>query len=317
MNKKYTSLKFNYSILALVLFLLIFFMNFSFCVLPNDKNVCVRADSQYIPTPPIGDTRGERFVEFTYIFYTSDLGSSWMFDWGDGNYSDWIKVENLIGHISQTYYWSSYGVYNVKIKHKNLFGTESAWSPPLVVTIAPPSDIDNDGWLNEIEESYGSDPKNSNDYPLDTDGDGIADDDSIDGRYKGDLDDDNDGLYDLIEEELKTNPKNRLDVIYIEIKGTDYFLLDINNDGYSDILYNLITNTQSKTSIEFGRIYFDINKDGLNDYSYFRGSIYEFGGGFPWVIAILSIILFSIIIVVLMFKTGILYLYQEEYIEEE
>jgi hypothetical protein len=292
-------------------------MIFAFFVFPINNHIYVNAESLYTPTPPIGNTTGDINVEHEYVFYTSDVGSYWKFDWGDGSYSEWIKIENSDNYISQIHSWSSYGLYKVRIKHKDFLGTESSWSLPLNVKITPPPDMDGDGWLNEIEESYDKDPKNPNDYPLDTDGDGTPDNDSIDGKYKGDIDDDNDGLSDIIEEELKLNPINKNDIINIEIDDIFYFLIDINGDGNLNILYNKNTKYITETNTENKKTLLDINNDGLWDYTYFKGSIKKYESEFPWLILMILIISIPIIIVILLFKTGILFLYQEEYIEEE
>ena len=83
-------------------------------------------------------------------------------------------------------------------------------------------DSDGDGWDDEIEESYGTDPHNERDTPLDFDGDGIPDEDSSDGKYIGDTDDDNDALSDDIEDLLGSNSKNKADIITIEIFYTSF-----------------------------------------------------------------------------------------------
>lgn len=189
--------------------------------------------------------------------------------------------------------------------------TESSWSPPLIVTIAIPPDLDGDGFLNEVEESYGKDPEDPNEYPLDTDSDGTPDDNSSDGNYTGDTDDDNDGLLDTFEESLGSNPKDSNDVITLIIEETTYYLVDTNRDGNSDILFNSQIERQTKVSVENGITYLDTTGDGSWDYTY-DGTValYE---PFPWLYVIIGIILTVIIIIFLLFKMGILFLYQEEY----
>jgi len=318
LNKYKKNVKFNFIIFLFTMFLVVFVIFFSFIVLLNlNKNICVTASSSYIPTPPIGNTTGDINVEYEYIFYTSSIGSNWRFDWGDGSYSDWTEVEESDSYISQNHSWKSYGEYNVRIKNKNIYNQESQWSLPLIVNITSPSDLDKDGWNNKIEESYKKDPKNPNDYPLDTDSDGIPDDNSDDGKYTGDLDDDNDGLSDLIEKLLGSNPKDNNDVLNIIILGKNYYLIDTNNDGDSNIFYNSQTNIQTKTSIKDGRIYLDINNDKSWDYIYFKGIISKYEGEFPWIYLIILFIIVPIAIVIILFKKGILFLYEEEYIKEK
>ena len=87
-------------------------------------------------------------------------------------------------------------------------------------------DSDSDGYTDDMELSYGTNPQEKNSFPLDTDKDGIPDDNSPDGKYIGDSDDDNDGLSDIIEIQLGSNPKNESDVAKISINGTEYYLVD-------------------------------------------------------------------------------------------
>jgi hypothetical protein len=102
------------------------------------------------------------------------------------------------------------------------------------------NDTDNDGWDDNIEEIYGTDPNDKEDYPVDTDNDGIPDE-SLDGIIIGDMDDDNDGLPDEIEVIIGLNPKDANYVEEIRIKGITYLLVDTNEDNIWDYIYNPIT----------------------------------------------------------------------------
>ena len=91
--------------------------------------------SSYIPAPPSGDESGFENVEYTYIILTENIGSSWMFDWDDGSYSEWIKLGESEDSISQTHIWSLDGIYEVKVKRNDIYQGESPWSDPLIVTM--------------------------------------------------------------------------------------------------------------------------------------------------------------------------------------
>jgi len=303
------------SVVTLFVFTLLFssFVVFSCC-----DNICVTAGSNfYTPAPPSGNATGDINVDHKYVVYTIEVGSCWMFDWGDGSYSDWIKVGESDTFVSQTHSWDSYGVYEVRVKYRSIYMLESSWSPPLIVTIAIPPDIDGDGWNNKIEEAYGTNPNDPNEYPVDTDSDGTPDDDSSDGNYTGDTDDDNDGLSDTYEESFGSNTKDSSDVITKIIKETTYYLVDTNGDGDSNILYNSQTERQTKVSVEDGITYLDTTGDGSWDYTYHNGEVAPYEAPFPWLYLILAIILIVLTVVFLLFKTGILYLYEEEYSLEE
>lgn len=312
-NPKFKRLK-SASFFSLVSFILLFsFFVIFFC--SNDIYV-IAGSSHYTPASPSGNTTGNINVDHVYIEYTSEVGSCWMFDWGDGNYSDWMEVGESDTYISQVYRWAFYGVYEVRIKHRSAYTVESNWSPPLIVNIVIPPDLDSDGWNNEVEEAYGKNPEDPNEYPLDTDGDGTPDDESSDGNYSGDYDDDDDGLSDTFEEFCGSNPKDINDVIKINIDTATYYLVDIDGDEQSDILYNSQTNSHTKVKVENGITYLDTTRDGSWDHTY-DGIIVARYESFPWLYVILGIVLTVIIIIFLLFKTGVFFLYEEEYVVEE
>lgn len=129
-------------------------------------------------------------------------------------------------------------------------------------------DDDNDGYFDEIEISYGRNPKESNDYPYDSDNDKIPDEDSTDGIYIGDVDDDNDGLNDLIEKQLGSNSKQQGDTYQIHIIEGTYYLVDISNDSLYDILYNPSSDTAMSLMKNNYKYLIDIEGDGIWEYIY-------------------------------------------------
>ena len=295
------------------MFFFIFLITFFMFIYLN--SVHVASGFSFVPNPPSGTTVGDINVEYEYKVYTIEVGSSWMFDWGDGNYSSWIKVENSKGFISQNHSWSEYGVYKVRVKYRSVYMVESPWSDPLIVNITLPSDLDGDGWINEVEIAYGKNPNDPNEYPLDTDNDGTPDNDSIDGRYTGDVDDDGDGLTDSIEESIGSNPKDNSDVETVFVENTIFYIVDTDNDNQWNILYNPGTGLKTKITNQNGVFYLDINGDGNYDYTYNNGLfVYR---PFPWLQVILTAAGIILIIIAILFKTGIIYLYEEEYIVEE
>jgi hypothetical protein len=304
----------NVSISLLVIFNMIFSLVFCCCIF--DCNVS--GSNNFIPYPPSGNTTTDINIENEYIIYTSEIGSSWMFDWGDGSFSDWIVVADSDDYILQTHTWYSYGDYEIRIKQRNIYMTESSWSDPLIVTVAPPTDLDGDGYRNDIEISYGTDPEDSYDFPLDTDYDGVPDEDSIDEVFLGDTDDDNDGLSDEIEKTLGSNPKKFGDIVFLVIEKNTYCLVDTNENSKFDLLYNTITEARTSAKYEDGLTLLDIDGDGSWDYSYDQGTMVVYKESFeiPWLYVIIAIIAIVLIVIFIMFKKGIIYLYEEEYIEE-
>jgi hypothetical protein len=130
------------------------------------------------------------------------------------------------------------------------------------------TDDDNDGFSDDQENSYDTDSKDKNDYPLDTDKDGIPDDSSSDGKYSGDEDDDNDGLTDSVEAFIGSDSKDGSDATRLYITGKLYYLVDLSKNGIYDIIYVTVSNTVSGIEISDNDYLIDINKDGSWDYIY-------------------------------------------------
>jgi len=228
------------------------------------------------------------------------LSYSWEF--GDGETGTGSKP----GHT-----YDSAGTYkvNLTVSDGSLTNTSST-----TATISESDvDSDGDGYKDEMEESYGTDANNASDYPTDTDGDGIPDDDSPDGKYTGDTDDDNDGLDDETEEELGSDPKDGTDVTTIKIGENTYHLVDTDGDGEIDTIYNPQTGEAVEITVEDGKISIDTDGDGKADYLYdtSSGEVAEYGKEkyepFPVWLAVLAIIIAAIIVIIALFKTGYLY----------
>jgi hypothetical protein len=72
------------------------------------------------------------WVDIIYKFTIHWEGYEYyMFYWGDGNLSEWFT-----GNIS--YVWSFPGIYELKLKAKDIYGYETPWSEPYVIAIQPP-----------------------------------------------------------------------------------------------------------------------------------------------------------------------------------
>ena len=129
------------------------------------------------------------------------------------------------------------------------------------------TDTDEDGYSDDMEESYGTNATDADDYPLDTDEDGTPDDDSGDGNYTGDTDDDDDGLLDETEDDIGSDSKNNDDVTTTDnIPG---YLVDTDDDGDPDTYVDDTTeNTTNITTNENGEYEIDVDGDGSIDYVY-------------------------------------------------
>ena len=180
-------------------------------------------------------------------------------------------------------------------------------------------DSDGDGWSDEIEESYETDPIDSEDQIEDSDGDGIPDNPSSDGKYPGDQDDDNDKVNDDIERKIGSSPTNSNDAKkLLTPDGNTYYLADTNGDEKHDVFYDSTGKKQLKIELRSdGKYNLDVNSDGKWDYIYDSANqsvtIYktdEKDFGIPALLIIIIIITIIILIIAGLFKTG--YLYIEE-----
>jgi hypothetical protein len=59
----------------------------------------------------------------------------YMWDWGDGEQSDWIGPYVEGTTVSATHSWTVDNNYEIKVKSKDPFGEETDWSAPLAITI--------------------------------------------------------------------------------------------------------------------------------------------------------------------------------------
>jgi len=309
-KNKYKTYRF---VIVLIIMFFLCCISFSSIVIANS----------FIPAAPSGKTSGFANVDYEYTIYTSNLKCSWMFDWGDGTFSNWLNLQGSDTTISQVHSWGSAGDYEVRIKQRDGYFSEGPWSPSLIVTLL--SDLDFDGWIDELELSYGTNSSDPNDFPLDTDGDGVPDESSLDELYIGDSDDDNDNINDTIEGMLGSDSKNGLDVKKILIGGITHYLIDTTSDGKSNLFYNMRSGSSTTLELNEEDMYLiDFNGDGKWNYIYDQatGSIYTYKEKMwyelpLWLWVIIGIIIAIVVIILILIKTGILYLYEEEIVVDE
>jgi PKD repeat protein len=156
------------------------------------------------------------------------------------------------------------GIYNITLSVTDNYNLTSNNTTIANILI----DSDGDGWSDEIEKSYGTNISDPNCQPLDSDSDGIPNNDSLDGNYTGDIDNDNDGLDDETENIFGTDPNNEVDVIELEIEEKTYYLINTNNDEQSDILYIPFTEENTIIKLIDGKLYLDTDNDSKWNYIY-------------------------------------------------
>lgn len=92
----------------------------------------------YKPSRPSGQTKGNIGQNYSYTTITYDpegdpFYCNW--SWGDGTYSGWIGPYYNGEIVNQSHIWSTKGDCNIKVKAKDIYGTESNWSEPLVISM--------------------------------------------------------------------------------------------------------------------------------------------------------------------------------------
>lgn len=230
---------------------------------------------------------------------------NYTWDFGDGNTGKGVTLTHI--------YYSA-GVYMVTLTVTDNDG----FTDPDTTTVAILLDSDGDGWSDIMEKSYGTNTTYSNDYPLDTDGDGTPDKDSPDGNYTGDSDDDNDGLEDEIEEMLGSDSEDSTDVASINIEGG--YIVDIDGNGQHDKFYNSTSGINTTIEVrDDGKYLLDTDGDGNWNFIYdpASGAITPYepdkqeGDEFPWLLIIIVVIIVIIVVIFIFFKIGFFYVEKE------
>jgi hypothetical protein len=72
-----------------------------------------------------------------------------MFDWGDGNFSEWLGPYDSGNEISSSHVWNEEGIYNVKVKAKNTNNLESDWSNAIIIGIPYKNEE-----IDQVQETY-------------------------------------------------------------------------------------------------------------------------------------------------------------------
>ena len=96
------------------------------------------SDPPVKPSIPNGPTQGIINIEYTFSSATTDPNGDqiyYMFSWGDGTQSDWLGPYTSGNTASAQHSWSDAGVYEVRVKAKDVNQAESQFSDSLSITI--------------------------------------------------------------------------------------------------------------------------------------------------------------------------------------
>ncbi len=100
-----------------------------------------------IPEIPDGPDTGATGIEYTFTTSTTDPEGEdiyYKFDWGDGTISDWNGPYTSGATGDDSYIWTTAGIYEIRVKAKDINEAESDWSEPHTIDIA-------DGPIMEIK----------------------------------------------------------------------------------------------------------------------------------------------------------------------
>ena len=90
------------------------------------------------PDSPDGPDEWIQDVECTFTAVTNDPeeeGIYYMFDWGDGNFSEWLGPYPSGQTMDTSYAWAELGEYEVRVKARDIWGVMSDWSDPALLSI--------------------------------------------------------------------------------------------------------------------------------------------------------------------------------------
>jgi phage terminase large subunit-like protein len=59
-----------------------------------------------------------------------------LFDWGDGTSSGWLGPYDSGQYIEKKHIWEGKGSWIIRLKAKDMSGTQSEWSEPFTLTIS-------------------------------------------------------------------------------------------------------------------------------------------------------------------------------------
>jgi len=92
------------------------------------------------PDAPDGPDDWIPNVECTFSAVTTDPEGEqifYMFDWGDGTFSDWLGPYSSGQTIDESHIWTELGNYEITVKARDIWGVSSDWSEPALLSIIP------------------------------------------------------------------------------------------------------------------------------------------------------------------------------------
>jgi hypothetical protein len=119
------------------------------------KDGMVDSGRPYKPDTPAGPPSGDVKVEYTYSSSTTDPTNDqvyYLFDWGDNSDSGWLGPYESGETCEARHTWTQKNTYEIKAKAKDIYGIQSEWSDPLVVSMPRNKHYINRPILNFLEQ---------------------------------------------------------------------------------------------------------------------------------------------------------------------
>lgn len=95
------------------------------------------------PVKPNGPTNGKCGETCTFSTSTNDPYRDdvyYLWDWGDGEYSDWLGPNESGETVESSHIWINQGIFNIKVKAKDDYDCEGEWSEPFTIQVEPNSE---------------------------------------------------------------------------------------------------------------------------------------------------------------------------------
>ena len=109
----------------------------------------------FTPSVPIGNSNGDKGIEYFYTSSTTDPQGDqifYLFDWDDRTDSGWLGPFPSGTEVNASHTWDRQGNFDVRFKAKDENGYESIWSDPLPVNM--PRNYLINMWLNQLIEQF-------------------------------------------------------------------------------------------------------------------------------------------------------------------
>lgn len=105
------------------------------------------------PELPTGLNTGKINQEYYFTTITTDIDGDkiyYKWDFDDGTFSKWLGPFNSNETVNISHNWSKKGLYNIKVKARDIHRAESPWSEPLPIKITRPKTFN----LNSISRLF-------------------------------------------------------------------------------------------------------------------------------------------------------------------